>query len=209
MLRTLEVTVGIVLCTMITITCREFGPEEAQKAGFLNNVCSEADLDSALEHALAGIEDIEHVRGELDSERLKTSYDAGKRQAYALAVEVLAGKNAEDPDGGHALHALARGHRYGFDLLEQTGLTSGTVYPALERLERLGLARSQWEDAELAHAGKRPPRKYYEITADGKAELVEALRRYRALAPLDIDGVRHGGEPACRTPSMSSGASAR
>lgn len=36
------------------------------------------------------------------------------------------------------LHALARGHRYGFDLLEQTGLTSGTVYPALERLERLG-----------------------------------------------------------------------
>ena len=34
------------------------------------------------------------------------------------------------------LHALARGHRYGFDLLEQTGLTSGTVYPALERLER-------------------------------------------------------------------------
>ena len=87
------------------------------------------------------------------------------------------------------LHALARGHRYGFDLLEQTGLTSGTVYPALERLERLGFARSRWEDAELAHAEKRPPRRYYEITTDGKAELASALERYKALAPLDLGPV--------------------
>ena len=85
------------------------------------------------------------------------------------------------------LHALARGHRYGFDLLEQTGLTSGTVYPALERLERLGFARSRWEDAATAHAEKRPPRRYYEITRDGKAELAQALDRYKALAPLDLD----------------------
>ena len=84
------------------------------------------------------------------------------------------------------LHALARGHRYGFDLLEQTGLTSGTVYPALERLERLGFARSRWEDAEVAHAEKRPPRRYYEITTDGKSELAIALKRYKALAPLDL-----------------------
>jgi hypothetical protein len=32
------------------------------------------------------------------------------------------------------LHALARGHRYGFDLMEQIWLTSGTVYPALAPL---------------------------------------------------------------------------
>ena len=92
------------------------------------------------------------------------------------------------------LHALARGHRWGFDLVEQTGLTSGTVYPALERLERLGLARSSWEEASLAHAEKRPPRRYFEITAEGKAELVSALARYRALAPVEIDGVLYGGE---------------
>ena len=91
------------------------------------------------------------------------------------------------------LHALARGHRYGFDVLEQTGLTSGTVYPALERLERLGLARSKWEDADVAHADKRPPRRYFEITGDGKVELIEALDRYKALAPVTIDGVLYPG----------------
>ena len=89
------------------------------------------------------------------------------------------------------LHALARGHRYGFDLLEQTGLTSGTVYPALERLEGLGLARSSWEDAQVAHDEKRPPRRYFEITNEGKLELIESLDRYKALAPLDIDGVAY------------------
>ena len=96
------------------------------------------------------------------------------------------------------LHALARGHRYGFDVLEQTGLTSGTVYPALDRLERLGMARSRWEEAEIAHAEKRPPRRYFEITTEGKRELIAALERYGALAPLTIDGVAHprGAEPA-------------
>ena len=89
------------------------------------------------------------------------------------------------------LHALARGHRYGFDILEQTGLTSGTVYPALERLQTQGLARSAWEDAQVAHDEKRPPRRYFEITAEGKDVLVAALERYRALAPVTIDGVRH------------------
>lgn len=84
------------------------------------------------------------------------------------------------------LHALARGHRYGFDLLQQTGLTSGTVYPALERLERLGFARSRWEDARHARAEKRPPRRYYEITRDGKIELAAAIERYKSLAPLDL-----------------------
>ncbi|MEQ9569757.1 MAG: PadR family transcriptional regulator [Longimicrobiales bacterium] len=93
------------------------------------------------------------------------------------------------------LHALARGHRYGFDILEQTGLTSGTVYPALDRLEDDGLAESAWEDAEVAHAEKRPPRRYFEITPRGKEVLIEALDRYRALAPLTIDGVRYPGAP--------------
>ena len=93
------------------------------------------------------------------------------------------------------LHALARGHRYGFDVLEQTGLTSGTVYPALDRLERLGLARSRWEDARVAHDEKRPPRRYFEITDDGKRTLIDALGRYKALAPLTIDGVKHPAAP--------------
>ena len=79
----------------------------------------------------------------------------------------------------------------GASVLEQTGLTSGTVYPALERLEGVGLARSKWEDAEVAHQAKRPSRRYFEITTAGKEELIRGLERYKALAPLTIDGVAH------------------
>lgn len=89
------------------------------------------------------------------------------------------------------LHALVRGYGHGFDIQEETGLTSGTVYPALERLESEGLAESTWEDAETARREKRPPRRYYRITAKGKEALIEALERYGALAPLTIDGVTY------------------
>ena len=84
------------------------------------------------------------------------------------------------------LHALARGCRYGFDIMEETGLGSGTIYPALDRLETLGFARSEWEDARIAHAEKRPPRRYFRITPDGARVLQEALERHRSLARLDL-----------------------
>ncbi len=84
------------------------------------------------------------------------------------------------------LHALAKGFVYGFDIMEETGLTSGTVYPALDRLEVLGFARSEWEDARIAQAEKRPPRRYFCITPDGARELLGALERHRSLARLDL-----------------------
>ncbi len=84
------------------------------------------------------------------------------------------------------LHALARGSVYGFDIMEETGLTSGTIYPALDRLETLGFARSEWEDARLAQAEKRPPRRYFRITSDGARELQRALERHGSLARLDL-----------------------
>jgi len=84
------------------------------------------------------------------------------------------------------LHALARGCVYGFDIMEETGLSSGTIYPALDRLERLGLATSEWEDARIAQEEKRPPRRYYRITPDGALKLQEALERHRSLAPVDL-----------------------
>jgi len=84
------------------------------------------------------------------------------------------------------LHALAKGCIYGWDIMEETGLSSGTIYPALDRLEGLGFARSEWEDARLAQAEKRPPRRYFRITPDGARELQEALERHRSLARLDL-----------------------
>ena len=84
------------------------------------------------------------------------------------------------------LHALARGLSYGFDIMDETGLASGTIYPALERLERLGLATSLWEDPETAQRDKRPPRRYYEITDDGWTALAVALEKHRSLAPVEF-----------------------
>ncbi|HEY7698420.1 MAG TPA: helix-turn-helix transcriptional regulator, partial [Vicinamibacteria bacterium] len=59
------------------------------------------------------------------------------------------------------LESVARGVGHGFDIMDETGLRSGTVYPALSRLERDGLVRSRWESAKIAHEEKRPPRRYY------------------------------------------------
>ena len=81
------------------------------------------------------------------------------------------------------LHAIADGYQYGFDVIEQTGLPSGTVYPALSRLERDGLVKSAWENQHEAHADGRPARRYYKLTAPGVKALAEAGAYYRALLP--------------------------
>ena len=82
------------------------------------------------------------------------------------------------------LHAVASGRQFGFDIMEATGLTSGTVYPALERLESAGYLRSKWEAASVAHAEGRPARRYFTLTAAGTTTLAAALARYKALRPL-------------------------
>ena len=54
------------------------------------------------------------------------------------------------------LQAIHAGYVYGFSVMETTGLPSGTVYPAMRRLERDGLIRSQWERQSIADADQRP-----------------------------------------------------
>jgi DNA-binding PadR family transcriptional regulator len=83
------------------------------------------------------------------------------------------------------LHALANGIRHGFDVIDATGLASGTVYPILRRLEREALVSASWEDAAIAQEEQRPPRRYYDITPAGRAVLETASARYpvpRAIA---------------------------
>jgi DNA-binding PadR family transcriptional regulator len=79
------------------------------------------------------------------------------------------------------LQALARGFHHGFDIMDATGLPSGTVYPILRRLEGEGLLRSAWEKHAEAQREGRPPRRYYDITAAGETLLADAVQRYRAL----------------------------
>ena len=69
------------------------------------------------------------------------------------------------------LNAIASGAEYGFDIIDATGLPSGTVYPALSRHERDGYVRSSWEETAKAHRDGRPPRRYYRVTAEGRRAL--------------------------------------
>ena len=82
------------------------------------------------------------------------------------------------------LQAIHMGDGYGFSVMEMTGLPSGTVYPAMRRLERDGLIRSQWERQSIADTEQRPPRKYYKLTRPGQATLEASERRYPLLARL-------------------------
>ena len=86
--------------------------------------------------------------------------------------------------GLFVLQALAQGYKFGFDIMDVTNLPSGTVYPALRRLESQGLVRSDWETDREARDHARPRRRYYGLTAAGKAQLADADSRYRAVSKL-------------------------
>lgn len=72
--------------------------------------------------------------------------------------------------------------RHGYDLSQETGLKSGTLYPLLMRLNDQGLLESEWR--QPLEAG-RPPRHAYRLTASGAAlaasqpvaDLVPAMER--------------------------------
>jgi PadR family transcriptional regulator PadR len=71
--------------------------------------------------------------------------------------------------------------RYGLDIAKETGLKSGTLYPALARLEHAGWIEGSWEQVDASEKG-RPRRRYYRLTAEGAVSarrvLEEATRRF-------------------------------
>ena len=79
------------------------------------------------------------------------------------------------------LRAIRNGYAYGTDIMDRTGLPSGTVYPTLSRLDERGFLRSRWERRELADAERRPRRRYYRLTAPGDRALDAAIRRLAVL----------------------------
>ena len=82
------------------------------------------------------------------------------------------------------LQAIARGHRYGFEIVDVTGYPTGTVYPALRRLEHAGYVHSRWETERAAFSEARPQRRNYEITAAGRRALATARERLHVLGAL-------------------------
>jgi PadR family transcriptional regulator PadR len=116
------------------------------------------------------------------------------REAVAQAgPEAPAGRRSQDPFTGGlrrrevlpllVLHLIAQGPSYGNQLMERIGaMTAGvlsvnpnTMYPLLRQLEERGLIQGKWEHPE------RRTRRYYSLTADGRAEyerLVEEVRPF-------------------------------
>lgn len=80
------------------------------------------------------------------------------------------------------LGTLAREPRFGLDIMRETGLASGTVYPTLARAERAGFVRGRWEARAVADSEARPRRRHYQLTPAGAAALAKAARRMSDLA---------------------------
>lgn len=82
------------------------------------------------------------------------------------------------------LALLSEGRKYGFQIIKELkentsgyiDLKEGTLYPALHRLEKKGLLKSEW-----VTEGSGNPRKYYSLTARGKEGLKEALDEWGAM----------------------------
>src|SRR3990172_3647042 len=87
--------------------------------------------------------------------------------------------------GLFVLQALERGHRFGFDIMDVTGLPSGTIYPALRRLEALALGRSDWEPNHRARGGGGARGGIEEWSGElHRAAAVLASRRFPAVRLL-------------------------
>ena len=79
------------------------------------------------------------------------------------------------------LSARPRDWRHGYDIMKETGLLSGTLYPLLMRMTDQGLVEAEWRSP--AHPG-RPARHAYRLTAAGLAlaRAAAAEERPRGLA---------------------------
>jgi PadR family transcriptional regulator, regulatory protein PadR len=81
--------------------------------------------------------------------------------------------------------------RYGYDLVTEVGLKSGSLYPILVRLAERGLLEASWE--ESAPLG-RPPRHLYRITPGGQelAAVAAPASRGAAVVPTRAAHARRG-----------------
>ena len=79
------------------------------------------------------------------------------------------------------LQAIEDDHRYGLDIIDATGLATGTVYVTLGRLQKGGFVANSWEEQSIADRAGRPRRRYYRLTPQGRKALAETLQSFDAL----------------------------
>ena len=83
------------------------------------------------------------------------------------------------------LHLLSSGEAYGYEIVTKLSertrgtleITDGTLYPVLYRLERGGFVTVRWETPQ-----RGVPRKYYQLTPEGAAQLSRLSREWTTFA---------------------------
>jgi PadR family transcriptional regulator len=83
------------------------------------------------------------------------------------------------------LRLLEPGESYGYEIVTKLttqtngalGVTDGTLYPVLYRLERAGFVAVRWETPE-----RGVPRKYYRLTPSGRDELARLKHEWHSFA---------------------------
>ena len=100
-----------------------------------------------------------------------------------LEVSILRSAMDLERQGVHEGHGFALAKR----MREREGarlLTAhGTLYKALDRMERAGLLTSRWEDPAIAAEEGRPRRRLYKLTA----EAARALARAEAAVAASVE----------------------
>lgn len=90
------------------------------------------------------------------------------------------------------LGMLAHGEMYGSQIVTalserpELAISAGTVYPLLSRLKKAGVIDSVWRESPVG-----PPRKYYDLTPQGRAELSGMAAAWRSVAS-GIDSIIEG-----------------
>ncbi|WP_067652898.1 PadR family transcriptional regulator [Nocardia harenae] len=66
---------------------------------------------------------------------------------------------------------------YGFEIMRAAGISSGSLYPILARLEKAGWIDGHLEDIDPKVEGRRA-RRYYTMTGAGEFAATQALQRF-------------------------------
>jgi PadR family transcriptional regulator PadR len=79
------------------------------------------------------------------------------------------------------LSVLSRNSCYASDIIKELKeakviVVEGTLYPLLTRQKNAGLLSYRWEESQQG-----PPRKYYELTPDGKEYLTDLDNSWKEL----------------------------
>ncbi|MDP2326304.1 MAG: PadR family transcriptional regulator [Gammaproteobacteria bacterium] len=79
------------------------------------------------------------------------------------------------------LAMLSRGDSYGYEiasrLAEDIGMGEGTIYPLMRRMQNDGLVKTY-----LVETPNGPPRKYYKLTAAGRARFAAQRAEWEVFA---------------------------